>query len=94
MVRSSRTGTRRKIGPWTKPPRSARRWRESRDQPLLAGPLSPANAPAETAPGEAFTVVMALLRLERQARHHEIVAHRARLQALSAPLFAAYMATR
>jgi hypothetical protein len=64
------------------------------DQPLLAGPLAPSTPPTETAPGEAFTVVMALLRLERQGRHHEIVAHRARLQALSVPLFAAYMATR
>lgn len=64
------------------------------EQPLLAGPLSSAIVPTETAPGEAFGVVMALLRLERQGRHHEIVAHRARLQALSANLFAAYMATR
>lgn len=64
------------------------------DQPLLAGPLSPATPPTLTAPGEAFSVVMALLRLERQGRHPEIVAHRARLQALSAPLFAAYMVTR
>jgi hypothetical protein len=30
----------------------------------------------------------------RQGRHHEIVAQRARLKALSAPLMAAYMATR
>jgi hypothetical protein len=64
------------------------------DQPLLAGPLSPASPPAETAHGTAFTVVMALLRLERQGRHHEIVTHRARLRALSTTLFAAYMATR
>jgi len=64
------------------------------DQPLLAGPLSPATPPTQTAPGNAFTVVMALLRLERQGRHHEIVAHRARLQALSTTLFAAYMDTR
>ena len=64
------------------------------DQPLLAGPLSTTAPPTETAPGEAFTVVVALLRLERQGRHHEIVAQRARLQALSAPLFCAYMATR
>jgi hypothetical protein len=64
------------------------------DQPLLAGPLSPATPASETAPGEAFTVVMALLRLERQGRHHEIVAHRARLRSLSAALFGAYMATR
>jgi len=64
------------------------------DQPLLAGPLATATPPPETAPGRAFTLVMALLRLERLGRHHEIVAHRALVQALSAPLFAAYMATR
>jgi hypothetical protein len=64
------------------------------DQPLLAGPLSPATPPTQTAPGEGFTVVMALLRLERQGRHNEIVAHRARLQALSTTLFAAYMVNR
>jgi hypothetical protein len=64
------------------------------DQPLLAGPLSPATPPTETAPGEGFTVLMALLRLERQGRHNEIVAHRARLRALSTTLFAAYMVTR
>lgn len=64
------------------------------DRPLLAGVLSSANAPAETATGEAFRVVQALLRLERQGRHHEIVAQRARLKTLSAPLFGAYMSTR
>jgi hypothetical protein len=42
----------------------------------------------------AFSLVTALLRLERQGRHHEIIAHRARLKALSATLFAAYMVTR
>ena len=64
------------------------------DQPLLADPLSAATPATQTAPGAAFTVVMALLRLERQGRHHEIVAQRARLRALSTTLFAAYMATR
>jgi hypothetical protein len=64
------------------------------DQPLLAGPFSPATPPKEDAPGCAFSVVMALLRLEHQGRHHEIVESRARLQALSAALFAAYMVTR
>ncbi len=64
------------------------------DQPLLAGPLATATPPTETAAGNAFSVVMALLRLERQGRHHEVVAHRARLQALSSTLFSAYMATR
>ena len=64
------------------------------DQPLLAGPLSHATPPADTSPGEGFAVVMALLRLERQGRHHEIVAQRARLRALSTTIFAAYMVTR
>ena len=64
------------------------------DRPLLAGALESATAPADSAPGRAFETVMALLRLERQGRHHEIVAHRARLKSLSAPLFEAYMATR
>ena len=64
------------------------------DQPLLAGPLSPATPPTQTAPAAAFTVAMALLRLERQGQHNEIVTHRARLRALSTTLFAAYMVTR
>lgn len=64
------------------------------DRPLLAGPLAPANPPPTSLPGEAYKTVAALLRLERQGRHHEIVAQRARLKALSAPLMAAYMATR
>jgi hypothetical protein len=64
------------------------------DQPLLAGPFSPATPPTQTAPGNAFSVVMALLRLERLGRHNEVVAHRARLRALSTTLFAAYMVTR
>lgn len=64
------------------------------ERPLLAGALESATAPADSAPGRAFETVTALLRLERRGRHHEIVAHRARLKSLSAPLFAAYMATR
>ncbi len=64
------------------------------DQPALAGPLSSATPAPQGAPGEAFQVMLALLRLERQGRHPEIVAHRAHLNALSAPLFSAYMCTR
>jgi hypothetical protein len=64
------------------------------DQPLLAGPLTAATPPPDSAPGDAFKLVMALLRLEREGRHREIVEHRSRLRSLSAPLFAAYMATR
>jgi hypothetical protein len=64
------------------------------DQPLLAGPLSAATPPPDSAPGDAFKLVMALLRLEREGRHREIVEHRSRLKALSATLFAVYMGTR
>ncbi len=64
------------------------------ERPLLAGPLAGAAPAVQAPPSQAFAVVAALLRLERQGRHHEIVAHRARLQSLSAPLFAAYMSTR
>jgi hypothetical protein len=64
------------------------------DQPLLAGLLSAATPPPDSAPGDAFKLVMALLRLEREGRHREIVEHRSRMKSLSAPLFAAYMGTR
>lgn len=64
------------------------------ERPLLASPLALASPPLGRAPGEAFKTVAALLRLERQGRHHEVVAQRARLKALSPPLMAAYMATR
>lgn len=64
------------------------------ENPLLAKPLELAQPPAELPAAQGFQVVQALLRLERQGRHAEIMAQRARLKALSAPLFAAYMATR
>jgi hypothetical protein len=64
------------------------------EQPLLAAVLQAAQPGSETAPAQAFDVMQALLRLERQGRHHDVIEHRRRLQALSAPLFAAYMRTR
>ena len=64
------------------------------EQPLLAGVLGAAQASGEAPPQQGFAVVQALLRLERQGRHHDIVDQRQRLRALSAPLFAAYMRTR
>lgn len=64
------------------------------DQPLLAAPLTPATSATPGAAAQAFAVVMALLRLERQGLQREIVSHRARLKSLSEPLFNAYMATR
>lgn len=62
--------------------------------PRLAVALQSANPPAESAPAQGFQLVQALLRLERHGRHHDIVSYRARLRALSAPLFSAYMSTR
>jgi hypothetical protein len=64
------------------------------ERPLLAAPLAAAEPPPDRVAAQGFGLVAALLRLERQGRHPEIVAQRARLRTLSAPLFAAYMATR
>ncbi|MDZ7855842.1 hypothetical protein [Sphaerotilus sp.] len=64
------------------------------DQPGLLATLAPADAPADCAPADGYGLVAALLRLERQGRHHEIVAHRRRLKALSQTLFVVYMRTR
>lgn len=64
------------------------------DQPLLAGPLAGAEPKADCAAAEGLTLIAALLRLERQGRHQDIVEQRKRLRALSLPLFQAYMATR
>jgi hypothetical protein len=64
------------------------------EQPLLAATLDAAETAAESAPERAFKVVRSLLRLERQGRHHDIVALRGRLKELHPALFAAYMATR
>jgi hypothetical protein len=64
------------------------------EQPLLAGVLDTAQRDAGGAPVLGFDLVRALLRLERQGRHHELVEHRRRLQAASARLFTAYMRTR
>ncbi len=64
------------------------------EQPLLAGVLAAAEPQAGSVAADAFVLVAALLRLERQGQHHEIVEHRKRLRGLSPHLFAVYMATR
>ena len=64
------------------------------DQPKLLAALAHADPPMDSPPAEAFGLVAALLRLERQGRHHELIAHRRRLKALSETLFSAYMRTR
>lgn len=64
------------------------------DQPTLAEPFSLACPSRQTEPEQAFMSVAALLRLERQGRHADVVAERRRLRALHAGLFAGYMKTR
>ncbi len=64
------------------------------EQPQLAAVLGSATSPDDSAPVQGFGLVMALLRLERQGRHHDIVDQRRRLRSVSARLFAAYMRTR
>lgn len=64
------------------------------EQPLLAAALDAVQTAAETAPERGFKLVLSLLRLERQGRHHDVVALRRQLKALHPALFAAYMATR
>ena len=64
------------------------------EQPRLADVLAGARAPANLLSATGLKVVLALLRLERQGRHQDIIEHRTKLCALSQPLFAAYMKTR
>lgn len=64
------------------------------EQPLLAAPLDGAQTAGVVAPERAFKLLQSLLRLERQGRHHDIVALRRELQSLHRGLFAAYMAPR
>lgn len=64
------------------------------EQPLLAAPLDGAKTAGAAAPERAFKLMQGLLRLERQGRHHDIVALRRELQGLHRALFAAYMAPR
>lgn len=64
------------------------------EQTLPAAPLGGAQAGLNTLPERGFRLVQSLLRLERQGRHHEVVAHRRDLLGLNARLFALYMKTR
>lgn len=64
------------------------------DQPLLAEPLASAQPTRHDAPERALLLVQSLLRLERQGRHADVVAHRRELLGLSPWLFSIYMKTR
>ena len=62
--------------------------------PALARLLAMAQAGHATAPEHGMRLMVELLGLERQGRHHDLVARRKQLRDLCAPLYAAYMATR
>ncbi len=62
--------------------------------PALAPHLAQARASQHSAPERGMRLVLELLGLERQGRHHELVQRRRALRDLHGPLYAAYMATR
>ena len=62
--------------------------------PALAPHLAMTEPGQGTAPERGMRLMVELLGLERQGRHHDLVAHRKQLRDLCAPLYAAYMATR
>ncbi|SDR61520.1 hypothetical protein [Paraburkholderia tuberum] len=60
----------------------------------LAPVFKRAEPSRQNAPERAAKVVLGLLSLERQGRHHELLETRRELQALNGALYAAYMKTR
>ena len=62
--------------------------------PALAPHLALAEPGQHSAPEQGLRLMLQLLGLERQGRHHELMAQRKLLRELSAPLYAAYMASR
>jgi hypothetical protein len=62
--------------------------------PALAAHLAQAQPGQHGAPERGMRRMIELLGLERQGRHHELIAHRRALRDLCAPLYTAYMATR
>ena len=64
------------------------------EKPALAHWLGEAQRSLDNAPEQAMRLLLELLRLERQGRHHDIVGHRKMLRDLHPSLYAAYMATR
>ena len=64
------------------------------EQPLLAGAMESAQPGRQDAPEQAFRTMLALLRLAREGRQHEIVEQRRRLRELHDGLFRCYMRRR
>jgi len=64
------------------------------DHAGMADLLNGAGSDAQVPPVRGFQLVIALLRLERAGRHHDIVEHRRALKSLDERLFALYIRTR
>ena len=64
------------------------------ERPNLADALGAAQASQHSPPEQAMRVLVELLGLERQGRHHDIVARRKTLRDLHPSLYAAYLQTR
>lgn len=64
------------------------------ERPALARVLAQARPGQQTPPEQAMRLMVELLGLERQARRHEVIEHRRRLQGLHGGLYAAYMKAR
>ena len=64
------------------------------EQPRLAGLFVNAHPCGHTDPERAWQLMLALLKLEQEGRHHEMIEHRRRLQSLHGGLYRSYMKTR
>ncbi len=64
------------------------------ERPSLAEYLAQAQASQHSDPEKAMRVLVELLGLERQGRHHDVIERRKTLRGLHASLYAAYMASR
>jgi hypothetical protein len=64
------------------------------DKPALASRLELAQPGRHTAAEQGLRLMLELLRIEHQGRHHELIERRRTLRGLSPALFAAYMKSR
>ncbi|NDZ16926.1 hypothetical protein C7T35_27575 [Variovorax sp. WS11] len=64
------------------------------EKPALSRPLSQAQRALHTEPEKAMRLLLEMLGLERQGRHHDVVARRKALRDAHPSLYAAYMKTR
>ena len=64
------------------------------EKPTLAHLFNTTQPSTQTSPERAMRLLLELLNLERQGRHHEILDYRKKLQGLHASLYMSYMSTR